>query len=88
MKATLSLLYGSALWATLLLTGCTKDETIEDPYLTIDQPEGITLEAGKTSTTITITTNQPSWNFALEEGQEWCSASKGQKQHTDHHSRL
>lgn len=78
MKATLSLLYGSALWATLLLTGCTKDETIEDPYLTIDQPEGITLEAGKTSTTITITTNQPSWNFALEEGQEWCSASKGQ----------
>ena len=78
MKPTLSLLYGSALWTVLLLTGCKSNKKVEDPYLTTDPAETVLFEAEEASNTITINTNQPVWNFSVEEGQEWCDASKGQ----------
>ena len=63
-------MYGSALWTVLLLTGCKSNKTVEDPYLTTDPTETVLFEAEEASNTITINTNQPVWNFSVEEGQE------------------
>lgn len=77
MKAIPSLLYGSVLGAALTLIGC-KSNTVEQPYLATDPPETVSFDAEKGTNTITITTNQSVWSFTLEEGQTWCSASRGQ----------
>ncbi len=76
MKA--KLLCGTALWAALTLVGC-KDKTApEEPYLTTDPAETMTFDAESANGTLTVSTNQPVWEFAVEDGKAWCTASKGQ----------
>ena len=72
----LKLLSLSTLCAAVMLAGC-KEKTTEEPSLSIDPAESVTLEATASSQTLTITTNQPQWMFSVDESQSWCSASKG-----------
>lgn len=71
------LLCGTALAAVALLLGSCKDKSgPQEPYLTTDPAEVLPLEAEATNGTMTISTNQPVWDFAVEEGKAWCTASR------------
>lgn len=79
MQAVISLLRGAALLAAVSLTfiGCKDKSGPQEPYLTTDPSEVLPLEAGSASGTLTISTNQGVWGFAVEEGKAWCTATKG-----------
>ncbi|WP_298063136.1 BACON domain-containing carbohydrate-binding protein [uncultured Rikenella sp.] len=70
-------LCGAALAAVALFFGSCKDKSgPQEPYLTTDPAEVLPLEAGAANGTVTVSTNQPVWNFAVEEGKAWCTASR------------
>lgn len=78
MKARFPLLCGAAIAAAVSLTliGCKDKSGPGEPYLTTDPAEVLPLEAGSASGTVTISTNQTVWDFTVEEGKAWCTASK------------
>ena len=64
--------------AVLLLFGsCKNNKETGESYLTITPTETLPMEASEGTGTLTIETNLPTWDFAIEEGKAWCTAAKG-----------